>query len=54
MPDSVLILRRANVSRKGGEWSDDDYDALDGDHDVGPSIGSASVVPSIVLAGVLC
>ena len=31
MPNATLILRRANVSRKGGHWNDDDYDVFDGD-----------------------
>ena len=35
MSDPTLILRRANVSRKGGSWQDDDYDVFDGDRDVG-------------------
>jgi hypothetical protein len=30
-----LILRRANVLRKGSPWQHDDYDVVDGDHDVG-------------------
>jgi hypothetical protein len=30
-----LVLRRANVSRKGGHWNDDDFDVFDGDQDVG-------------------
>jgi len=30
-----LILRRANVSRKGGPWQPEDYDVFDGDQDVG-------------------
>jgi hypothetical protein len=35
MPDSALILRRANGSRKGGPWQHDDYDVFDGERDVG-------------------
>jgi hypothetical protein len=31
----ALTLRRANVSRKGGEWQDEDYDVVDGERDVG-------------------
>jgi hypothetical protein len=31
----MLVLRRANASRKGGHWSDDDYDVFDGDREVG-------------------
>jgi len=31
----ALILRRANVSRKGGHWDDNDFDVFDGDRDVG-------------------
>jgi hypothetical protein len=31
----MLVPRRANVSRKGGHWSDDDYDGFDGDREVG-------------------
>jgi hypothetical protein len=30
-----LTLRRANVSRKSGDWNDDDFDVFDGDSDVG-------------------
>jgi hypothetical protein len=30
-----LILRRANISRKGGPWQHEDYDVFDGDRDVG-------------------
>jgi hypothetical protein len=30
-----LILRRANISRPGGSWSETDYDVFDGDRDVG-------------------
>jgi hypothetical protein len=30
-----LTLRRANVSRKSGDWNDDDFDVFDGDRDVG-------------------
>ena len=30
-----LILRRANVSRKGGPWSETDFDVFDGDRNVG-------------------
>jgi len=26
----VLILQRANASRSSRQWSDDDYDAMDG------------------------
>jgi hypothetical protein len=32
-----LILRRANVSRKGGPWSETDYDGFNGDRNVGPT-----------------
>src|SRR5260370_15972681 len=35
MADPTLILRRANVSRKGGTWSEHDFDVFDGDRDVG-------------------
>jgi hypothetical protein len=31
MSDPALILRRANVSRKGGSWQHDDYDVFDGE-----------------------
>jgi hypothetical protein len=31
----MLVLRRANVSRKGGPWQHDDYDVFDGERDVG-------------------
>jgi hypothetical protein len=30
-----LLLRRANPSRKRGQWQHDDYDVFDGDRDVG-------------------
>ncbi|HEY6332985.1 MAG TPA: hypothetical protein VI756_26915, partial [Blastocatellia bacterium] len=30
-----LILRRANVSRKGGEWKHEDYDVFDGERCIG-------------------
>ena len=30
-----LILRRANVSRKGGPWQHNDFDVFDGERDVG-------------------
>jgi hypothetical protein len=30
-----LILRRANVSRPGGSWSEHDFDLFEGDRDVG-------------------
>jgi hypothetical protein len=30
-----LVLRRANVSRKGGHWQHEDFDVFDGDRDVG-------------------
>jgi hypothetical protein len=30
-----LILRRANVSRPGGQWQHEDFDAFDGDRNVG-------------------
>jgi hypothetical protein len=32
---ATLTLRRANVSRKGGDWKDDDFDVFDGDREVG-------------------
>jgi hypothetical protein len=35
MADSTLILRRANVSRKGGSWQHEDYDVFDGERCVG-------------------
>jgi hypothetical protein len=34
-----LVLRRANVSRKGGPWSEHDFDVFDGDRDVGRIYG---------------
>jgi hypothetical protein len=34
-----LILRRANVSRKGGPWSEHDFDVCDGDDEVGRIYG---------------
>jgi hypothetical protein len=30
-----LILRRANLSRRSGSWSEHDFDVFDGDRDVG-------------------
>ena len=30
-----LILRRANVSRKGGPWPHDDFDVFDGERQIG-------------------
>jgi hypothetical protein len=30
----MLILKRASKSRPGGQWSDDDYDVLDGDRHI--------------------
>jgi hypothetical protein len=30
-----LILRRASISRKGGSWSEHDFDVFDGERDVG-------------------
>jgi hypothetical protein len=35
LPDPTLVLRRANVSRIGGEWKHEDYDVFDGDRFVG-------------------
>jgi hypothetical protein len=35
MPDPSLVLRRANISRKSGNWQHEDYDVFDGDRDVG-------------------
>jgi hypothetical protein len=35
VPDHALILRRANVSRNGGFWQDEDYDVFDGEREVG-------------------
>jgi hypothetical protein len=32
---TVLVLRRANVARKGGNWDESDYDVFDGDRGVG-------------------
>jgi hypothetical protein len=31
----ALLLRRANVSRKGGPWPHDDFDVFDGDRMIG-------------------
>jgi hypothetical protein len=31
----TLVLRRASVSRQGGEWNDDDFDVFDGEREVG-------------------
>jgi hypothetical protein len=33
--DLTLVLRRANGSRKGAHWQDEDYDVFDSEHDVG-------------------
>ena len=33
--ESGTHLRRANASRKGGHWQDEDYDVFDGERDVG-------------------
>jgi hypothetical protein len=30
-----LILRRANVSRKGGHWQHEDFDVFDGEREIG-------------------
>jgi hypothetical protein len=30
-----LVLRRANISRKCGDWNDDDFDVFDGERSVG-------------------
>jgi hypothetical protein len=35
MPGPALILRRANISRKGGSWQHEDYDVFDGVREVG-------------------
>ena len=35
MSEPALILRRANVSRIGGEWDESDYDVFDGERCVG-------------------
>jgi hypothetical protein len=32
---TTLLLRRANISRPGGPWSEHDYDVCDGDRVVG-------------------
>jgi hypothetical protein len=32
---TALLLRRANVSREGGHWQEDDYDVFDGARNVG-------------------
>jgi hypothetical protein len=32
---TILILRRASVSRRSGEWQHDDFAVFDGDRDVG-------------------
>ena len=33
----MLILKRANVSRTGGPWDDNDYDVFDGAKKIGPA-----------------
>jgi hypothetical protein len=35
MSEPILILRRAAVSRKGGDWDESDYDVFDGERCVG-------------------
>ena len=35
-----LALRPANVSRKGGPWSEHDFDVFDGDRNVGRIYGA--------------
>jgi hypothetical protein len=35
VPALGLILRRADVSRKGGSWQHEDYDVFDGERCVG-------------------
>ena len=35
----ALALRPANVSRKGGPWSEHDFDVFDGDRNVGRIYG---------------
>jgi hypothetical protein len=35
----ALALRPANVSRKGGPWSEHDFDIFDGDRNVGRVYG---------------
>jgi hypothetical protein len=32
--EPTLILRRANVSRKGGSWQHEDYNVFDGDREI--------------------
>jgi hypothetical protein len=32
---TALLLRRASLSRGGGEWQADDFDVFDGDRSVG-------------------
>ena len=39
MPGLALILRRATFSRKGGPWSEHDYDVFDGKQNVGRIYG---------------
>ena len=31
----MLVLKRASKSRPSGQWSDDDYDVLEGDQHIG-------------------
>ena len=35
---TMLTLKRASKSRPSGTWSDDDYDVLDGDKNIGRDI----------------
>jgi hypothetical protein len=33
--DRPLILRRANISRSGGDWNHEDFDVFDGERRIG-------------------
>jgi hypothetical protein len=45
-----LILRRANVSRKGGHWKSEDYDVFDDERDVGRIYRVPLPRPAVTLA----
>jgi hypothetical protein len=54
-----LVLRRANLSRRGGPWQHEDFDVLDGERDVGrifqqaDSLPLESETPGVVLGGLV-
>ena len=40
-----LILKRASANRPSGQWSDDDFDVISDDAEVGRILRSAAVPP---------